>query len=260
MDVAAVIPARMQSTRLPGKPLRQIAGVPMILRVLDRVRACGNLQRVIVATDSEEVCRAVTAHGGEARMTSANHRTGSDRVAEVAQTLSEEFILNIQGDEPLVPVSTMEALVNFGQSCPGLMVATACVAMRDEREIANPNIVKVVADRSGRALYFSRYPIPYCRQRPIDPESPQGVRSGPERYRKHIGIYLYQRPFLLRYVHLAPTPLEQAESLEQLRVLEHGYPMHVVEVAEDSVSVDTPEDLKIVESIFQARQREGRLD
>jgi 3-deoxy-manno-octulosonate cytidylyltransferase (CMP-KDO synthetase) len=260
MDVAAVIPARMQSTRLPGKPLQRIAGVPMIIRVLDRVRACSKINRIIVATDSEEVCQTVAAHGGIARMTSPNHRTGSDRVAEVAATLSEDLILNIQGDEPLLPVSTIEALVDFSRKCADLVVATASIALVEEREIGNPNVVKVVTDNNGRALYFSRYPIPYCRQAPIDFAPPAGLQRRVDGYRKHVGIYLYRREFLLRYVRMAPTPLEQAESLEQLRVLENGYTMHVVEVAEDSVSVDTPEDLELVEGIIRARRQEGNLN
>jgi 3-deoxy-manno-octulosonate cytidylyltransferase (CMP-KDO synthetase) len=260
MDVAAVIPARMQSSRLPRKPLQRIAGVPMIVRVLERVRACDKLKRIIVATDSEEVCQTVEAHGGEARMTLPDHRTGSDRVAEVAATLTEELILNIQGDEPLLPASTLDALLDFGCNCADLTVATASVLILEESEIANPNVVKVVTDKDGRALYFSRYPIPYRRQRPIDLAAAAGSRPRFESYRKHVGIYLYQRQFLLRYVCMTPTPLEQAESLEQLRVLENGFSMHVVEVAEDSISVDTPEDLKRVESIIRAQQREGNLN
>jgi|WetSurMetagenome_2_1015567.scaffolds.fasta_scaffold03198_6 3-deoxy-manno-octulosonate cytidylyltransferase (CMP-KDO synthetase) len=259
MDVAAVIPARMQAVRLPGKPLLLIAGVPMIIRVLDRVRACDRLKRIIVATDNEEVCRTVEAHGAEARMTSPDHRTGSDRVAEVAATLTEDFVLNIQGDEPLLPPSTVNALIDFARDCTDLAVATVSVPLIEEGEIANPNIVKVVTDKDGKALYFSRYPIPYCRRQPIDLTA-SASRPMLENYRKHVGIYLYQRQFLLRYVRMAPTPLEQAESLEQLRILENGCSMHVVEVAEDSVSVDTPEDLKIVESIIGTQQRAGKLN
>lgn len=242
MGIAAVIPARMRSTRLPGKPLLKVAGVPMILRVLERARACASLSRVIVATDSEDIRSVVGAAGGEAWLTSPHHKTGSDRVAEVASRLTEEFILNLQGDEPLVPLSTLAALVEFGRRCPDLTVATPMVPLHEESDILNPNIVKVVAARDGRALYFSRHPIPYVKRADT-------VRAD---HFKHVGIYLYRREFLLRFVNLPPTPLEMAESLEQLRVLEHGHPVYMVAVAEDSISVDTPEDLQIVERILTA--------
>lgn len=183
-------------------------------------------------------------------MTSSSHRTGSDRVAEVAESLYEEMILNLQGDEPLVPASTLAALIEFGVAHPDILVATAAVPLQEEKDILNPNIVKTVFSPDGRALYFSRCPIPYVKSRP--PGS--GTRPAePDRevgHYKHIGIYLYRRDFLLCFVSLPPTPLELAESLEQLRVLEHGYPIHVVPVSEDSISVDTREDLELVESII----------
>jgi 3-deoxy-manno-octulosonate cytidylyltransferase (CMP-KDO synthetase) len=240
METAAVIPARMHSTRLPGKPLLKIAGIPMIVRVVERAKACAALSRVIVATDSEEIGSVVREAGGEAWLTSSRHKTGSDRVAEAASRLTEEFILNLQGDEPLVPVSTIDSLVEFARRCPELTVATAMVPLHEKSDILNPNIVKVVAARDGRALYFSRHPIPYVKR--TDTVSPGHF--------KHVGIYLYRREFLLRFVSLPPTPLEVAESLEQLRVLEHGYPVYMVPVAEDSISVDTPEDLHIVEQML----------
>lgn len=250
MKIAAVIPARMQSKRLPGKPLLRIAGVPMILRVLARARACGEIGRVIVATDSEEVLRTVREYGGEAQLTSPHHATGSDRVAEVAEALPEEFILNIQGDEPLLPLSTLRTLIGFGLSRPQLTVATAMLPLTERREVLDPNVVKVVASRSQLALYFSRSPIPYMR------DFPAGLPAGGESaeplagFRKHIGIYLYQRDFLLKFVRMEQTPLEKAESLEQMRVLEHGYPIHIVQVAEDSLNVDTPDDLARVEALL----------
>ena len=248
MRVAAVIPARMQSSRLPGKPLLRIAGVPMIVRVLERAQACPGLGRIIVATDSEEILSTVERAGGEARMTSSSHRTGSDRVAEVAESLSEEMILNLQGDEPLVPASTLSALIEFGNAHPDLLMATAAVPLREEKDILNPNIVKTVFSPDGRALYFSRCPIPYVKAHPLGSGARPAERE--RRHYKHIGIYLYRRDFLLRFVSLPPTPLEVAESLEQLRVLEHGYPVHVIPVREDSISVDTREDLELVESIL----------
>jgi 3-deoxy-manno-octulosonate cytidylyltransferase (CMP-KDO synthetase) len=254
MRVAAVIPARMQSVRLPGKPLRRIAGVPMILRVLERARACTDLDRIIVATDSEEIHEVVERAGGEAWMTSPHHRTGSDRVAEVAARIDEDLVLNLQGDEPLLPVSTVASLVEFARGCAGLTVATAVVPLVRESDVVNPNIVKAVGACSGRALYFSRYPIPYSKAAPLDLDA--SPRHGRELtgYRKHVGIYLYRREFLLEFVRLQPTPLEISESLEQLRILEHGYPVFLVEVSEDSISVDTAEDLELVESLIAERK------
>lgn len=256
MRVAAVIPARMQSVRLPGKPLLCIGGVPMIVRVVERARACPELDRIIVATDSDEIRRVVEAAGCEAQMTSSHHRTGSDRVAEVAARLDEDLILNLQGDEPLLPPSTVRSLVRFAARRADLTVATAFVPLVHESEIVNPNVVKVVGAPEGRALYFSRYPIPYSKASPLDFGA---AGYGPLRrgWRKHIGIYLYRRDFLLRYVALPPTPLEVMESLEQLRILEHGYPIYLVEVTEDSISVDTPEDLALVESKIAAEARSG---
>jgi 3-deoxy-manno-octulosonate cytidylyltransferase (CMP-KDO synthetase) len=255
MKVAAVIPARMQSTRLPGKPLRRIAGVPMIVRVLDRARACTGLDRIVVATDSREIKDVVEACGGEAWLTSPLHRTGSDRVAEVAERLPEELILNLQGDEPLLPASTVDALVRFGRGCAGLTVATAAIPLLRETDVVNPNIVKVVCSLAGKALYFSRYPLPYRKSEPLA----LGAASRPDvvchGYFKHVGIYLYRKDFLLRYVRLNSGPLEISESLEQLRILEHGFPIFVVQVQEDSISVDTEEDLAEVEAILQHKPR-----
>jgi 3-deoxy-manno-octulosonate cytidylyltransferase (CMP-KDO synthetase) len=241
----------MQSIRLPGKPLLKICGVPMIVRVLDRARACPELDRIIVATDSPEIARAVEGAGGEAWMTSPHHRTGSDRVAEVAAALDEELILNLQGDEPLLPRSTVTRLVEFAHSCAELTVATAVIPLRDEAELADPNIVKAIGGHAKQALYFSRYPVPYRKLQPLDLAAPNRgtLREG---YYKHIGIYLYGREFLLRFVTLDPTPLEISESLEQLRILEHGYPVHLVEVIEDSLSVDTVEDLMQVETLVES--------
>jgi 3-deoxy-manno-octulosonate cytidylyltransferase (CMP-KDO synthetase) len=251
MKVAAVIPARMHSTRLPGKPLLTVAGVPMIVRVLERARACPELGRIIVATDSEEICHVVRKHSGEAWITSAHHKSGSDRVAEAAEKLDAEFILNLQGDEPLFSKSTVKALVQFGMNCPDLTVATPVVPLTREGDIVNPNITKVVSSSCGKALYFSRYPIPYVRDDPplagaLDSDR---VLSG---YFKHVGMYLYRRDFLLRFIRLAPTPLELAESLEQLRILENGYPIYTVRVAEDSISVDTQDDLTAVERMISS--------
>jgi len=257
MRVAAVIPARMQSTRLPGKPLLPIAGVPMILRVLERARSCPELRRIIVATDSEEIRSTVESSGGEAWLTSPLHRTGSDRVAEVAEKLNEELILNLQGDEPLLHPSTVRALIHAAASLPDLKVISAMVPLARESDIVNPNVVKVVVDGQGKALYFSRYPIPYRKSSPLDLRAAAAGERLLAGYHKHVGIYLYKREFLLQYVRLASTPLELSESLEQLRVLEHGYTIHMVAVEHDSLSVDTPEDARLVESLILHGGRAG---
>ncbi len=248
MRVAAVIPARMASTRLPGKPLTRIAGVPMIVRVLERARLCRGLSRIIVATDSPEIGSVVEQAGGEFRLTAPDHPSGSDRVAEVAAGLHEELVLNLQGDEPLLPTSTVAALLDLAEERSNLRVATAKVALSSEADIANPNIVKVVTDRNSRALYFSRFPIPFRR---VSPGTAGAAPAGSGHF-KHIGIYLYRREFLLEFVRMEPTPLERLEALEQLRILEHGFPIDVVEVQEDSVSVDTPDDIQVVESLIRA--------
>jgi len=257
MKIAAVIPARMHSVRLPGKPLLKIAGVPMILRVLERARASSGLSRIIVATDSRDIFRVVAKSGGEVWMTSAKHRTGSERVAEVATGLTESLILNIQGDEPLLPLSTIEKLVRFGLHCADLRVATAKIRLTRLQDVANPNIVKVVTSGEGRALYFSRSPVPYHRDAIINPGGAPAATEDDARFYKHIGIYLYRRDFLLDIVEQPPTPLERAEGLEQLRVLETGHPMHVVEVTEDSLSVDTAEDLAAAEALIAAGEKKG---
>jgi 3-deoxy-manno-octulosonate cytidylyltransferase (CMP-KDO synthetase) len=177
-------------------------------------------------------------------------------VAEVAERLPEELILNLQGDEPLLPASTVDTLVRFGRGCAELTAATAAIPLLRETDVVNPNIVKVVCSLSGNALYFSRYPLPYCKSEPL----PLGPAARPDvarpGYFKHIGIYLYRKDFLLKYVRLSSGPLEISESLEQLRILEHGFPIFVVHVQEDSLSVDTEEDLAEVESILQL-QRPG---
>jgi 3-deoxy-manno-octulosonate cytidylyltransferase (CMP-KDO synthetase) len=223
----------------------------MIVRVLERVTNAGGLDRVIVATDSREIVGTVEAAGGEAWLTSSSHATGSDRVAEVAAALDHDFVLNVQGDEPLLPGSTVEALLSRVAQGDVETVVTACIPFRTEAEAVNPNIVKVVLSQGGRALYFSRYPIPYRRSDPRRLTGPQEKAGSGGGCRKHIGIYLYRRQFLLRYVELPRTPLEESEALEQLRILELGYSMDVVEVEEDSVSVDTPADLAEVEALLR---------
>jgi 3-deoxy-manno-octulosonate cytidylyltransferase (CMP-KDO synthetase) len=240
MKAIGVIPARWQATRLPGKPLAEIAGQPMIRHVYERASQAATLARVLVATDDERVLAAVRAFGGEAVLTSSDHRSGTDRVAEAAEPLSADVVVNIQGDEPLIDPAAIDSLVAPFDSEPGLSMTTLATPIRHGEEIKDPGVVKVVVDRQGYALYFSRYPIPYVR----------GQGAGAQRL-KHLGLYAYRADFLQAFSRLEPTPLEQAEALEQLRALENGERIFVVLTEHDAVSVDTPEDLTRVRAIME---------
>jgi 3-deoxy-manno-octulosonate cytidylyltransferase (CMP-KDO synthetase) len=209
----------------------------MVEHVYRRAASARGVDAVVVATDDERIAAAVRGFGGIAAMTRATHRTGTDRIAEVAADLSCEIVLNVQGDEPLIEPAMIEAVIAPLAADPMLEMSTVCVPISDRSDYANPNVVKVVMDRTGRALYFSRSPIPHFRI--PDPESRIPVY-------KHIGLYGYHRTFLLKFATLPQTPLERAESLEQLRALEHGYRIHTVETTYDSIGVDTPEDLERV--------------
>jgi len=232
--VVVIIPARYESTRLPGKPLADLNGQPMIQRVYDRAARVRDVARVVVATDDERIRAAVAGFGGDVVMTSAAHRTGTDRIAEVAQSLDADIVVNVQGDLPLLDPAVVDAAVAPLRDDPGLPMATIKTAIRTREERDNPNVVKVVTDRDGYALYFSRHALPYHRD---------GDGRGGLGY-KHIGLYVYRRDFLLSLAQLAPTPLEQAEQLEQLRVLEWGFRIRVAEVDTASIEVDTARDLQ----------------
>ena len=241
MKVLCIIPARYASTRLPGKPLRDIAGKPMIVRVYERATRAQRVHEVVVATDDERIRAAVEEHGGNAVMTRADHATGTDRLAEVAAQRPDcDLIINVQGDEPLIDPTVIDALVAPFEHDTALMMATAKTEITDAAEMENPNNVKVVADRTGNALYFSRARIPYARN------------AGAKVY-KHIGIYAYRRDFLLAYAKMAQTELECSESLEQLRALENGYRIRVVETDAVFIGVDTEEDLAAVNAEYQRR-------
>jgi 3-deoxy-manno-octulosonate cytidylyltransferase (CMP-KDO synthetase) len=232
VPVIAVIPARYDSTRLPGKALAQIGGVPMIVRVWRQTRLARSLERVIVATDDERIARAVRAAGGEAEMTASTHQSGTDRIAEVAARVDAEIYLNVQGDQPFIAPADLDALVAPMRAEPALSMATLATPIIDGEEWYNPNKVKVVCDARGDAIYFSRSPIPFARE--------GGV---PAVARRHIGVYGYRRDFLLRFAALEPGVLEQIEKLEQLRALERGYRIRVVASVAPSLEVDTPDDL-----------------
>jgi 3-deoxy-manno-octulosonate cytidylyltransferase (CMP-KDO synthetase) len=233
--VIAIIPARYASTRLPGKALADIGGRPMIEHVYRRASEARSVSSVIVATDDERIHRAVTAFGGIARMTSPRHPSGTDRLAEVAASLACSIVVNVQGDEPLIEPSIIDAAVEPLQADPALQMSTLRRPLERRADIENPNITKVVVDRDGYALYFSRTPIPYVR-----PGAPPAPTWG------HVGLYVYRRDCLLRLASLPPTDLERSEALEQLRALEHGIRIKAIETTHELIGVDTPEDLERV--------------
>ena len=240
MKSICVIPARYSSTRLPGKPLKDICGKPMICRVWERASLAKSVTEVIVATDDDRILQAVEKNSGRAIMTRADHKTGTDRLAEVAEKfLDVEVIVNVQGDEPLIEPSLIDELIGEFVKDKNLQMATVATELVDEAEIKNPNNVKVVIDKNNDALYFSRSPIPY----------PRNV--GKAKVFKHIGIYAYRRNFLLNYAKMEPTPLEQSESLEQLRALENGFKIRVIKSSCRFVGVDTAEDLELVNEIYR---------
>lgn len=252
-----IIPARYASSRFPAKALADLAGEPMVVRVCERARASG-AERVCVATDDERIAQAVRAHGFEARMTRADHPSGTDRIAEAALAIGladDAIVVNVQGDEPLIPPALIGEVAAVLERNPDASVSTACHPIRDAASVFSPNVNKVVLDARGYALYFSRAPIPYARDAYAagGREPPAGLPC----YR-HLGIYGYRVGFLRRYAGLAPSPLEQFESLEQLRVLWHGYRIAVTVSAEDvPPGVDTPQDLETVRALFDRARESG---
>jgi 3-deoxy-manno-octulosonate cytidylyltransferase (CMP-KDO synthetase) len=240
MKAIAVIPARLASTRLPGKMLRQIAGQPLIGWVYESVRSAALLDDVIIATDSEEIMQACRHHGWNARMTSARHRNGTERAHEISETVAADVYLNIQGDEPLTRAEHIAALLEVMRD-PQVQVGTLKTPASPE-DIDNPNAVKVVTDSLGRALYFSRATIPFDRD---------GSRP---KYFNHLGFYGYRKATLDRFSRLPESSLERSERLEQLRFLENGIPVHVAETPYGSVRVDTEEDLRRAEELLRRHE------
>jgi len=240
MRIVGIIPARYGSTRFPGKPLAELRGKPLIQHVWERARASRILDEVVVATDDERILRTVEGFGGRALLTSPEHTCGTERLAEAARLLKladEDLVVNIQGDQPLVAPEAIEELVRPLLLSSEVPMATLAVPIENPEELTDPNRVKVVVDREGRALYFSRAPIPYFR--------PPGPAP---RYLRHIGLYAYRREFLDIFVKLPPGELERAEKLEQLRALENGYPIAVSITPYECPEVDTPEDLERLEA------------
>jgi 3-deoxy-manno-octulosonate cytidylyltransferase (CMP-KDO synthetase) len=244
--ILGVIPARLKSSRFPGKVLAEISSKPMVQHVYERASLARYLTSTIIATDDRRVFEVARAFGARVRMTRADHPSGTDRVAEAASAESADIVVNIQGDEPLIDPDAIDAAILPLVHDADVHMATLKKKIEDPREIQDPNVVKVVTARNGDAIYFSRCPIPYERDR---------TAAGAPPYYKHIGLYVYRRDFLMDYSGLPVGPLEQAERLEQLRALENGYRIRVVETEYESVGVDTPEDLERVAAWLEAAPR-----
>jgi 3-deoxy-manno-octulosonate cytidylyltransferase (CMP-KDO synthetase) len=252
VKTTAIIPARYSSTRLPGKPLIEINGKPLIQYVYERVRL-SSVQRVIVATDDERIASAVREFGGEAVLTSPHHRSGTERVAEVATRMESDIVVNVQGDEPLIqPEDINRAIAPFSHD-PSIMVSTLITPLVNGADLYNPHVVKVVVDHKGFALYFSRSPIPYNRNllEKADDEPRTGfeyikklTKKELRGYWQHIGLYAFRRGFLLKITALPPGQLERKERLEQLRILENGFKIKTVICSAPTIGIDTPADVE----------------
>jgi 3-deoxy-manno-octulosonate cytidylyltransferase (CMP-KDO synthetase) len=239
-----VIPARYAAQRFPGKPLAKIAGKSLVQRVYEQAAKAKRLDKVVVATEDTRILEAVEKFGGDAMLTSPDCATGTDRVAEVARSFDCELVLNIQGDEPLMRPEMIDQLVEGMQKDTGCVMGTLARKINVAEQLTNPNVVKVAVGANGNALYFSRSQIPY-------------VRDVTDQFRgatffKHLGIYAFRRDFLLRFVQLPASELEKTEKLEQLRALENGYAIKVLITPHDSIGVDRPEDVKLVEEILRS--------
>jgi 3-deoxy-manno-octulosonate cytidylyltransferase (CMP-KDO synthetase) len=238
--ILGVIPARFSSSRFPGKVLARIGSKTMLQLVYERASAARYLTRTLIATDDERIREVARSFGAPVRMTRPDHLSGTDRVAEVASAEDAAIVVNIQGDEPLIDPAAIDAAILPLAHDPEIVMGTLKKKIEDPREVGDPNVVKVVTNHAGDAVYFSRCPIPYSRD---------GL---PTAHYKHVGLYVYRRDFLLGYPALPVGPLEQAERLEQLRALENGYPVRVVETDYESLGVDTPQDLEKVARLFEA--------
>ena len=245
MKSLGIIPARFASTRFPGKPLVHIGGKSMIQRVYEQCKKAKTLTDVIVATDDQRIFDHILSFGGKVRMTSAHHLTGTDRIAEVAREMKDyEIVVNIQGDEPFIHPEQIETVLNIFEKNPNAHIATGVKSIEKTEDIHNPNVVKVVFAKNGKALLFSRSPIPFLRN--VKKEFWEK-----KYFHKHIGLYAFRRETLLEICQLEPSNLEQLESLEQLRWLENGYEIFTAELPFESLGIDTPEDLKKAEGRFE---------
>ena len=241
MNVTVIIPARYGSTRFPGKPLATILGKPMIQHVYENISASTLVHDVIVATDDERIKAVVEGFNGKCFLTTKDHATGTDRIAEVADGLNTDIVVNVQGDEPLISADLIETLIQPFLSDETLQMATLKTKIIQSEDVGNPNVVKVITNKEHHAIYFSRSTIPYNREK-IDID-----------YFKHIGVYAYRRSFLFDYIQLPESLLEKAESLEQLRAIENGHSIYVSEVESELIGVDVPEDVEKVEAFLKAR-------
>jgi 3-deoxy-manno-octulosonate cytidylyltransferase (CMP-KDO synthetase) len=262
--ILGVVPARFASSRFPGKVLAHIAGKSMLQHVYERASLARYLTSILIATDDERVAAAARSFGARVRMTRGDHRSGTDRVAEVASAEAAEIIVNIQGDEPLIDPAAIDAAILPLVHDSDIQMCTLKKRIEDPREITDPHVVKVITDHAGDAIYFSRSPIPYMSPLPSGRGSvtapfsePRPSGSGGTAYYKHLGLYVYRREFLLAYPGLPVGPLEEAERLEQLRALENRRSIRVVETEYESLGVDTPEDLERVAQLFEASLVQG---
>lgn len=256
IEAVGIIPARYRSTRFEGKVLALIAGKPMVQHVYERATQAKRLSQVIIATDDERVAKVAEAFGAHVALTSPEHPSGTDRVAEVAVSLECDVVVNIQGDEPLLDPNAIDAAVEPFIREAKLWMSTLATPIDNRTDYVNPNVVKVVVDEQGYALYFSRSPIPFFRPMgriPSEPQFEMPSNGAPVRVLRHVGLYAFRRAFLLEYAGWERTPLERAEGLEQLRALEHGVRIRVVETPYKAIGVDTPEDLERVERILRER-------
>lgn len=231
MKAIGIIPARYQSTRLPGKPLLRETGKYLIQHVWEQASRAASLDAVIIATDDERILQAAGEFGAEARMTAASHQTGTDRIAEIAAGIDCDIVVNIQGDEPEIEPAAIDLAVNTLQDAPDAVMSTLAHRTSDAARAADPNVVKVVVAPDGRAIYFSRAPIPLARDEGADSSA-----------LLHVGLYAYTKTFLLEYTKMPQTPLEKTEKLEQLRAIENGYVIQVAETGYDALGIDTPAD------------------
>lgn len=241
VEITAIIPARYAANRFPGKLLAFLAGKPIIQWVYEGAQQCPLINQIIIATDHEAIYKTAQGFGAEVRMTSPNHQTGTDRIAEIAGGIAADIVVNLQGDEPFIEGSIISLAIEPFLEDPSVVMSTLKTHIIDSNEPLDPNIVKVVTDRYDFALYFSRSPIPYFRDgRPITAHA-----------FKHIGLYVYQKDFLLKFTKLPQSPLEKAEKLEQLRALENGYKIKVINCPYQGIGIDTPDDLKKAENLWQ---------